>query len=138
LKTINGGDTWIRLPSGTSNDLYSIFFTDEKTGYAVGAGGAIIKTLTGGIQFLEEKISKPSNFIIYPNPSSSNITIKSYKKFSGGVLVSIFSIRGENVFIKTFQTQNQPEIDISNFAKGIYLVKIQSKTGIEYKKLVVD
>jgi hypothetical protein len=37
-----------------------------------------------------------------------------------------------------FQSQNLIELDVSAMAKGIYLVKIQTKKGIETKKLVVQ
>lgn len=52
MKTTNGGTTWdfqippAGLPSATR--LYSIFFTDSQTGWAVGSGGAIIHTKDGG------------------------------------------------------------------------------------------
>jgi photosystem II stability/assembly factor-like uncharacterized protein len=36
LKTTNGGTTWDTLSSGISVPLKSVFFTDVKTGYAVG------------------------------------------------------------------------------------------------------
>jgi hypothetical protein len=37
-----------------------------------------------------------------------------------------------------FQSQNLIELDVSTLAKGFYLVKIQTKKGIETKKLVVQ
>ena len=54
LKTIDGGKSWVSL-SSWSNDslqsvfpLYSVYFTNINTGYAVGSGGGIIKTTDGG------------------------------------------------------------------------------------------
>jgi hypothetical protein len=37
-----------------------------------------------------------------------------------------------------FQNQNLIEMDVSALSKGFYLVKIQTKKGIETKKLVVQ
>jgi photosystem II stability/assembly factor-like uncharacterized protein len=50
LKTINGGIDWTPTikPIGINWDLRSVYFTDSITGYAVGSGGTIIKTTTGG------------------------------------------------------------------------------------------
>jgi photosystem II stability/assembly factor-like uncharacterized protein len=48
LKTTDGGATWTSQPSGTIYPLYSVFFTDANTGYAVGEDGVILKTITGG------------------------------------------------------------------------------------------
>jgi photosystem II stability/assembly factor-like uncharacterized protein len=35
LKTINGGQNWIQQPTGLNTMIYSIFFTDPNTGYAL-------------------------------------------------------------------------------------------------------
>jgi hypothetical protein len=37
-----------------------------------------------------------------------------------------------------FRNQNKIELDVSTLARGIYLVKIQTKTGLEVKKLVME
>jgi len=47
-KTTNGGVTWSALSSGTSSDLYSIWFHGDQVGWVVGAGGLIKKTTNGG------------------------------------------------------------------------------------------
>jgi photosystem II stability/assembly factor-like uncharacterized protein len=39
---------WVSLPSGTTNHLNSVFFTDALTGYSAGNGGIILKTIDGG------------------------------------------------------------------------------------------
>jgi photosystem II stability/assembly factor-like uncharacterized protein len=48
IKTTNGGTDWSILNSGTSADLFSVFFSTPNTGYAVGSGGTAIKTINGG------------------------------------------------------------------------------------------
>ena len=48
LKTTNGGATWTSQLSGTIYRLYSVYFTNFNTGYAVGDGGTILKTITSG------------------------------------------------------------------------------------------
>jgi len=40
---------WTTQNSGNTAYLYSVYFSDENTGYAVGADGAILKTINGGI-----------------------------------------------------------------------------------------
>ncbi len=49
---------WIQQNSGTNQNLYDIEFINEKTGWAVGDAGVIIKTTNGG-----------TNWINVPNPS---------------------------------------------------------------------
>lgn len=40
--------TWFSQNSGTNYDLNSVFFVNDFTGYCVGAGGLILKTINGG------------------------------------------------------------------------------------------
>jgi photosystem II stability/assembly factor-like uncharacterized protein len=55
IKTIDGGDTWDTLSSGTVAQLNSVYFPDTNTGYVVGGAGdwengagIILKTIDGG------------------------------------------------------------------------------------------
>ena len=48
LKTTNCGANWTTLNSGTSNSLYSLYFSNTADGYAVGESGTIVKTTNGG------------------------------------------------------------------------------------------
>ena len=48
LRTTNGGATWARKTSGTSENLLSVSFTDANSGTAVGANGTILRTNDGG------------------------------------------------------------------------------------------
>ena len=65
LKTTNGGADWVNQSSGIpdqytsiSNDfidnLYSVYFTNADTGYAVGDSGRIIKTTDGGTNWIRQ------------------------------------------------------------------------------------
>ena len=51
LRAQNG---WIHQNSGTSNNLYSVEFIDDNTGYAVGKNGTIIKTTNKGNTWLPQ------------------------------------------------------------------------------------
>ena len=46
--TEDGGQTWQKFHTGNRNWLHAICFTDEKTGWAVGERGTILKTTDGG------------------------------------------------------------------------------------------
>jgi hypothetical protein len=48
LKTTDGGVSWNSQNSGTNQDITSIFFVDNQTGWVVGESGTIIKTTNGG------------------------------------------------------------------------------------------
>ena len=50
----------------------------------------------------------------------------------------MYNITGSLVMHSQIRDRNPVELDISTLAKGIYLMKIQTKAGIEIKKLVVQ
>jgi hypothetical protein len=137
IKTTNGGTTWTRLSTGTTNNLYSGFFTDLSTGYAVGFGGTILKTSNGGVVSVEEAASRESIYGIYPNPAINKITISGNNCFTGETMIKVFNINGECLILKKFQNQNNIELDVGMLPKGIYLVTIQTRMGIETQKLVL-
>ena len=138
LKTIDGGDTWTVLSSETCNNLSAVYFTDNWVGYAVGTGGTILKTSDGGVVSVPENRSRMSAFTIYPNPANNKITITNNIESSEETSVTIFNINGEKLVQSKFRNQNDIEINVSTLAKGIYIIRIQSGSGIESKKLVIQ
>jgi photosystem II stability/assembly factor-like uncharacterized protein len=52
-------DGWVRLESGTMDDLYFVQFLDINTGWVVGAGGTILHTIDGGAHWLKQESRTP-------------------------------------------------------------------------------
>ena len=139
LKTIDGGNTWNSLSSGKGYGLLSIYFPDGNTGYAVGFNGTILKTTNGeGFSTTVENGSLESSFTVYPNPATHKISIATNNNPQGETIVCIFNMNGAILQQEKFQSQNLMEMDLSALLKGIYLLQIQTKKGIETKKLVVQ
>jgi len=59
LKTEDGGQTWnlTNIPDDPEADLNSVFFVGNDDGWAVGAGGTVITTTNGGIDWFSQTIS---------------------------------------------------------------------------------
>jgi len=140
LKTIDGGVTWENtLSNGPYSLLNSIFFTDANTGYAVGNNGTILKTTNGGgFPTAVKNVSLESSFTVYPNPATNKISIENHNNLQGETTICIFNMNGALLQQEKFQSQTLIEMDVSAMAKGIYLLKIQTKAGFETKKLVVQ
>jgi photosystem II stability/assembly factor-like uncharacterized protein len=43
---------WVQQNSGTTQNLYTVYFTNANTGFAAGARGTILKTTNGGINWI--------------------------------------------------------------------------------------
>ena len=71
---------------------------------------------------------------MFPNPSSTNLTILSGLKMDK---IEIKNIAGQKVF-ENKTAIDTITIDISSFSKGMYLVEIYSEKGFAVKQLIVQ
>ena len=69
---------------------------------------------------------------MYPNPANGN---KIYFNLKKDVNVNIYNVLGKLITSEKVNTNNN-SIDISNFSKGIYLLKINSGKRFITKKLI--
>ncbi len=82
------------------------------------------------VDFLNKNIS------VFPNPSSGVFNIK--LKSISNLKFDIYDITGKVVMSKLNVLENNFKLDLSNYAKGIYFMKIQTDLGSITKKLVVQ
>ena len=55
-----------------------------------------------------------------------------------GSLISIMDINGSVILNNIMVDGNLIDLDISNFASGIYLIAVKSESGISYARFVKD
>ena len=76
-------------------------------------------------------------FKIYPNPASSDI-ILSWDR-SDLVSIRIYNALGKLMYYASQTDISEPtRIDVSNFASGLYFIKINNSNGSVTKKLVIE
>lgn len=68
-----------------------------------------------------------SNLKLYPNPARSNFTVELPTEQDG--TIEIFSLTGKSMFKQVLSNQSSVNLDINNFATGVYLVKYVDKNG---------
>ncbi len=73
---------------------------------------------------------------IYPNPANDKITIDTKTEIIESI--KVFDISGKliNDYGKSYN--NLEELDISNYAKGTYFLKVKTERGLTTKKIVVN
>ncbi|MFH2143937.1 MAG: T9SS type A sorting domain-containing protein [Bacteroidota bacterium] len=75
------------------------------------------------------------NAYIYPNPTTGKITIQAEEVES----IEVINIQGEVVIRqKTKVKSKKLEVDISNQAKGIYIIKVWTDYGVAIGKVVLE
>ncbi|WP_298883711.1 endonuclease [uncultured Polaribacter sp.] len=72
------------------------------------------------------------NFKIYPNPVNGN---KVYFKLNTELNINVYNVLGKLIKTEKVNTKNN-SIDVSNLAKGVYLLKINSTNQSIAKKLI--
>lgn len=77
-------------------------------------------------------VFETSDFVTYPNPVTDILNISYPKSITN---VSVFNLLGQEVFSKT-ATTNISQIDLSNLARGAYMVKVTTEGFVKTIRIV--
>ena len=77
---------------------------------------------------------KEGNVAVYPNPTTGK-----FKVFSSDIIegIEISNLLGEMIFSNLKINNSSREIDLSDYAKGIYVVRIKTATETVIRKIIV-
>ncbi|NOS86392.1 MAG: T9SS type A sorting domain-containing protein [Ignavibacteria bacterium] len=153
LRTIDNGNNWVILKPVTSFDrIYSIFFTSQYIGYAVGTNGTILKTIDmgGPILNLTGNSTNIPNFLSlsqnYPNPFNPQTKIKfavpsNVKDQTTNVKLVIYDLLGREVTTLVNEELKpgtyEADWDASNYSSGVYFYKLIAGDFVETKKMIL-
>ena len=76
-----------------------------------------------------------ANYFIYPNPAQNVLTVEQKQKQTADIL--ILNITGQ-IMIHKQTSQSKTRIDIGNFAKGIYIIKLTTENTLITKKIIKE
>ncbi|MEP3210034.1 MAG: LamG-like jellyroll fold domain-containing protein [Maribacter sp.] len=71
----------------------------------------------------------------YPNPTSGTLTVSGT---SPGMQLALIDFSGRQVASKTVKTDGHVQMDLSPFARGIYILRIADAVDVVTKKIVLD
>lgn len=81
--------------------------------------------------------SLENNFIIYPNPSQGDLSIRS--KFEmGETEISIYDMNGRKVFYTEVDLYTETNLNVGSLGTGIYLIKIDGGGYSQTSKLIIN
>lgn len=123
---------------GAGNHSYSVTDNDPAAGvnyYRLKSLGLDGKTIYSEIKSLifDSKLIT----LISPNPARSFVNIQFAKESTELVNVEIYDLNGKLVHRENTNSKNL-KLNISNFAKGTYVLKIRQGIAVEIQKLVVQ
>lgn len=126
------------LGNATEVDYVKVTWTatgETETINNVTANQAIIIKEGSGI-LSSDGIFKESLFSVYPNPSNSGIFKLSLVN-ENKVSIQVFDISGRLITEKN-DLKNNDEINLSQYAKGVYIARLSSETKNNSLKLVIN
>jgi len=146
---------WTVPANGTTLDNGQGTTTIDVT-WGVGSGVLIVKALnscgqsgsrtltyTPGCRLSNQESEQAgiSSLTVYPNPASTNATMAFNAAENGDYAMSLQDVSGRIVLMTVITAQagtNVVEMDLSNYAKGMYLIMLKSKDSIEKSRLVIE
>ncbi len=70
---------------------------------------------------------------VFPNPTNGKITVQA----EGIERIEIIDIHGKEIqIVIEIGSSNNKEIDLSDFSKGIYIIKVTTKKGVAVEKII--
>ena len=93
----------------------------------------VVNTLNGGYLGLHHSLKNPE-IIVGPNPANNFIQLNVPN--NGAFSVVMFNVKGEMVFSKA-NAVSALKVNVSDFRKGLYLLKIKQEEDIIFKKIVL-
>lgn len=112
--------------------------------YTNGSGCSNSRTINGNgftcsarsMNASSESTVENNDFAIFPNPAKNKINI-SQEFVTANAQITVTNVYGKNVKVQTLSMGNN-SLDISNLAKGIYLLNINNNGKSVTKKFVVE
>ena len=120
----------VASPNGDKICFKSDFGTGPNTNPSVSY--SFIAHLANALSIEEDQLIKVR---LYPNPANDFIKIESEKNIKN---ISIYNITGQ--IIRTLQVVNLNyiEVDVNNYAKGLYFLKVSTGNGTTTKKIIIE
>lgn len=133
--------TWTAPTTGSATLRLYINETNsdgQSTGDAVFTTTATLNRTTTGLNQLSSDI----RFSVFPNPSSDQLFIAFDVKYPSPITITLTTIDGKQT-TELFNGEEpkgtvEKSFDISNFAKGIYFLNIQTTEGSATQKIFVN
>jgi hypothetical protein len=76
-------------------------------------------------------------FKIMPNPANTTVTVQFSENNTGVTNIDVYDVVGKLILHKS-TSGNQLKMNVSNFRKGIYIIKVKQGNNVNYEKLVVQ
>lgn len=130
------GDTSRFILVSPNDSIYSVSVTDQNGCSAVDSIKVTVDICTG----IEELASKPS-ILVFPNPANGVVNIKLGALASDEIKIGIYDLSGKEIKSKLVNPKDRKAewiLNLDDQVKGIYFIKIGTKTQSFFHKLILQ
>jgi hypothetical protein len=88
-----------------------------------------------------DELAFGSNVNVFPNPVNDKLILEIKSEIEKGTSISILSIQGKLIYqdiIVTETSDYRKEIDVSDYARGMYVLKIENGTSSIQERIIVQ
>ena len=121
------------LDDQTVYEFYVVCDDDCETTSSVNS----FTTLLDGIN----ELNFGNNVNVYPNPVSDILTIEINSTVTAGSVISILTMQGQVIYSETVTdnvSEYRTEVEVDNYARGMYLLKIEDENSSIQQRIVVQ
>jgi len=132
------GNTWTEWNTNLSNYYISCLAARGNELYAGTVGGGVYKIEIASFLSIDNQLDE-SFVTLYPNPVTNTLYLKFSHQENEIYKVKLRDINGKCVYQQNnVSALFETNVDVSSFAKGIYLLSISNKKGELTKKIVIE
>lgn len=131
LKSTDGGAGWFNVDTPDSTSVYSLTFTNQRTGWAVGDNGTILKFAGNPIGISNTGNTVPDRMELhqnYPNPFNARTVVRFSLSVVSDVILKVFDITGKEIEVLINERKNPGEYNVTfdgnNFTSGVYFYQL--------------
>lgn len=124
-------NAWIDLQAYTDEDSFQFAF------HYVGTDGAAayIDEINLGTEVGIDENNSSQNIRVFPNPANDFVQISSNMDLNR---INLYNLMGQKIYTLNVSSQSQAQISTVQFKNGIYILEIETSTGIESKRLSIQ
>lgn len=78
------------------------------------------------------------DFEVYPNPAQSQLYLNIISKFNNGFNVDLYDVNGRIVLSEQSKNNSNQNIDVSQFKRGLYFIKITQNNQTKVKRIILN
>lgn len=136
--TAQGGEQYITIGNFMKDSLSDTLFLGNSGGgnvtYYYIDDVSVIDVATMSIK---QEIVSNNQLSVYPNPTSQTLNITITKTTESSNTIKLIDVTGQTVYNNVMKGANEV-IDISELAKGVYMLIVTDDNNTSYKKVIVE